>query len=130
MIKLLYDNIAGLLSLSNLLSFLLLLWLVFLGVGARISIDIEISKKDFKSIRFFPRYFLAVVLSYVIELYLAEHEALRKYYAEIIVLFCIFVNDIIKFLLGNTGKVFLYILIGITKGIEDLKIFLTKSDKE
>jgi len=113
---------------TKLSELLILAILVFLGVAARISIDIEISKKSFKQIKFFPRYFLALVLSYVIELYLVEHEDARKYYAEIIILFCIFVNDLIKFVLNNTGRIFIYILSAFTKGVFDLKKFLAKSE--
>lgn len=125
-----YDYTNQLLSTTNISSFILLLVLVFLGVAGRISIDIEISKKSFKDIRFFPRYFLAVVLSYVIELYLAEHETLRRYYAEIIILFCIFVNDLLRFILGNTTKILLYILTAMTRAIFDLKTFFIKDDND
>lgn len=121
-----YTSFSQIFSIQNILNFGILLVLCFLGVGGRISIDIEISKKSFKDIKFFPRYFLAVVLSYVIELYMAEHEDLRKYYAEIIILFCIFVNDIVRFLLINTNKIFFYILSALTKVIFDLKVFLVK----
>lgn len=121
-------SIEKVISLPNILNFILLIGLVFLGVGARISIDIEILKKNIKEIKFFPRYFLALVLSYVIELYLAEHEDTRKYYAEIIILFCIFVNDFIRFILSNTGKIFAYILSAFTRGVGDLRQFLIKSD--
>lgn len=123
-----YKSISELISLQNILNFVLFLILVFLGVAGRISIDIEISKKSFKDVKFIPRYFLAVVLSYVVELYMAENESLRKYYAEVIILFCIFVNDILRFLLNNTSKIFFYILSTLTKVIFDAKNFLMKPE--
>lgn len=123
-----YDSFSQIFSVTNISSFLLLLVLVFLGVAGRISIDIEISKKSFKDIKFFPRYFLALVLSYVVELYMAEHEDLRKHYAEVIILFCIFVNDIIRFILINTSKILFYTLTAITRVIFDLKNFFVKSE--
>lgn len=121
-----YTSLNQLFSFQNILNFGILMVLVLLGVGGRISIDIEISKKSFKEIKFFPRYFLALVLSYVIELYLAEHGDLRKYYAELVILFCIFVNDVLRFILNNTGKIFFYLLASFMRGITDLKDFLVK----
>lgn len=109
-----------LLNVQNLLNLLLFLILTFLGVAARISIDIEISKKKLRDIKFFHRYFLATVLAYVIEFFIAERPLLRKYYSEIIILFCIFVNDIVIFIFSNRIKLFNYIIKAITRGAIDL----------
>lgn len=113
-------KLQDLLNLPNILNLLLFLLLVFLGVTARVIIDLEILNKSKQEIKFFHRYILAAILSYVIEFYIAEKEYLRKYYSEIIILFCIFVNDIVIFIFSNRIKIFAYLFKAITKGMIDL----------
>jgi succinate dehydrogenase hydrophobic anchor subunit len=113
-------------SLQNILNILIFLVLVFLGVAGRVSIDIELEKNKLKDIRFFNRFFIAAVLSYILDLYLSENDFFRKYYSGIIILFCIFVNDLIKFVIGNKNKILVYILNAVTKGVIDLKNTVTK----
>lgn len=123
-----FKSIQDIISLEKILDLLLFLLLTFLGVAARVSIDIELRGKKLRSIGFFNRYFLATVLAYVLELYLAQHEFLRKYYTELIILFCIFVNDIIEIILKHKLKIFFYLLNALTKGLGDLKNIISKDN--
>ncbi len=118
------------LSLSDVLNFFIFLSLTFLGVSGRIMIEMERYDKKLKDIKFFNRYFLATILAYVLKLYMAESSYLVKYYSEVIIIFCIFVNDIVNFVFDNKAKLFLYILNSLTKGILDLKKFLSKDSKK
>lgn len=111
----------NLFTIQNLLNFILFLTLTFIGVVSRISIDIEIGKKKFKDMKFFHRYLLATVLSYVMEFYIVERPSLKKYYSEIIIFFCIFVNDLVLFVFNNKRKLLIYILSIVTKGFIDLR---------
>jgi len=117
------------LNIQNLLNLALFLLLTFLGVAARISIDIEIFNKKFKQTRFLHRYFIATVLSYIIEFFIAERSSLRKYYSEIIIVFCIFVNDIVIFIFSQRVKLFGYLVRVITKGFVDLSKSIDKKNE-
>lgn len=121
-----YTSIHDIISLQNVINLLLFLLLTFLGSAARVSIDIELTHKKIKRVSFFNRWFIATVLSYIIEIFISEKEFLRKYYSEVIILFCIFVNDIISFIIINIFKIFMYLLNGFTKGILDLRNVLNK----
>ena len=125
-----FKSLQDYISLQNVLDLLLFLLLTFLGVATRISIDIEIRGKKLRNIGFFHRYFLATVLAYVLELYLAQHEFLRKHYAEIIILFCIFVNDIIEIILNHKLKIFFYLINALSKGLGDLKNIISKDTND
>lgn len=127
-----YTSISDIISFQNILNLLLFLLLTFLGTAGRASIDIELFKKTRpKAIGFLNKWFIATVLSYVIEIFISEKEFLRKYYSEIIIFFCIFVNDIIIFIVKNSWKILLYILNGLTKGILDLRnVLVSKESKQ
>ena len=92
-------------------------------------IEIERYDKHFKDIKFFNRYFLATVLAFVLQIQLKNTAIIKDYYSEVIILFCIFVNDIVKFVFDNKWNVLLYLLNTFTKGISDIKKYLIKNSK-
>lgn len=124
-------SISDVLTFQNTISLLLFLLLTFLGTAGRASIDIELLKKNkIRPMGFLNKWFIATVLSYVIEIFISEKEFLRKYYSETIIFFCIFVNDIIVFIIKNIWRIILYFLNGITKGILDLRNVLVNKEQQ
>lgn len=124
------QSILNLISLKDIVNIVLFLFLVFLGVAARIMIEIERYHTKYKDIHFFTRYFIAIVLAYVLKVWLQDTNLIKNYYSEVIILFCIFVNDIINFVFDNKSNIFLYILNAVTKGITDMKKYLVKNPKK
>lgn len=124
-------SLSEIFSFQNTISLLLFLLLTFLGTAGRASIDIELLKKGkIKPLGFLNKWFIATILSYVIEIFISEKEFLRKYYSEVIIFFCIFVNDIIIFIVKNIWRIILYFLNGITKGILDLRNLLINREEQ
>lgn len=130
MLNINYESLLSLFTLQDILNIIIFLILCFLGVAGRIMIEVERFHKKFKDIKFFNRYVIATILAYILELYMNQNNFLRKYYSEIIILFCIFVNDIVDFVFNNKAKIFLYILTAVTRGISDLRKFLLSAEKK
>lgn len=120
------DNI----SLKDVLNVLLFLSLTFLGTAARVMIEIEKYGKHLKEVKFFNRYILATILAVVLKIQLQNTGILKDYYSEVIILFCIFVNDIVDFVFNNKAGILLYFLNALTKGVMDLKKYLGKPNNK
>lgn len=125
-----FQSYSALISVKDILTFLLFLSLTFLGVCARAMIEIERYNKKWKDIKFFIRYSIATILAFILREFMNNTVFLEKFYAEVIILFCIFVNDIIDFVFNNKSNIILYILNSLTKGISDIKRYLVSNNKK
>ena len=63
------QSILNLISIKDIVSILLFLFLVFLGVSARVMVEIERYDKNIKDIKLFYRYFIAIILAYILKLW-------------------------------------------------------------